>query len=188
MTCLPSHLQQFNYQILIFENNIPTERKKLSIRPQVHIAHLVHCSPIVHLLFISFNYSKGKNKQRSQSFFCRLFQNTPPLICISMKNNSIYCYLPRSSKHTDTCNGWAGIFCNRSLLHFSNLQFLVQASILHMIFGTANVLNSARFDLISFPRGLTMATSVFMVSSAVRFRLIFHWLDLLMEFFCRNWY
>ena len=41
-------------------------------------------------------------------------QNTPPLICISLNKNSIYCYIPRSSKHTDTCNGWVGVFCNRS--------------------------------------------------------------------------
>ena len=42
-------------------------------------------------------------------------QNTPPLICISLNKNSIYCYIPHSSKHTDTCIGWAGVFCNRSL-------------------------------------------------------------------------
>ena len=41
-------------------------------------------------------------------------QNTTPLICISLNKNSIYCYIPRSLKHTDTCNGWAGVFCNRS--------------------------------------------------------------------------
>ena len=41
-------------------------------------------------------------------------QNTPNLICILLNNNSIYCYIPRSSKHTDTCNGWVGVFCNRS--------------------------------------------------------------------------
>ena len=41
-------------------------------------------------------------------------QNTPPLICISLNKNSIYCYIPRSSKHTDTCIGWARVFCNRS--------------------------------------------------------------------------
>ena len=41
-------------------------------------------------------------------------QNTPNLICILLNNNSIYCYIPRSSKHTDTCYGWAGVFCNRS--------------------------------------------------------------------------
>ena len=33
-------------------------------------------------------------------------QNTPPLICISLNKISTYCYIPRSSKHTDTCNGW----------------------------------------------------------------------------------
>ena len=43
-------------------------------------------------------------------------QNTPPLICISLNKNSIYCYIPRSSKLTNTCNGWAGVFCNRSQL------------------------------------------------------------------------
>ena len=42
-------------------------------------------------------------------------QNTPSLICISLNKNRIYCYIPRSSKHTDTCNGWAGVFCNRSI-------------------------------------------------------------------------
>ena len=52
-------------------------------------------------------------------FFDRAFvwaklQNTPPLICISLNKNSIYSYIPRSSKHTDTCNGWTGVFCNRS--------------------------------------------------------------------------
>ena len=41
-------------------------------------------------------------------------QNTPPLIRVSLNENSIYCYIPRSSKHTDTCNGWTGVFCNRS--------------------------------------------------------------------------
>ena len=41
-------------------------------------------------------------------------QNTLSLICISLNKNSIYCYVPRSSKHIDTCNGWAGVFCNRS--------------------------------------------------------------------------
>ena len=43
-------------------------------------------------------------------------QNTPLRICVSLNRNSIYCYtrIPRSSKHTDTCNGWAGVFCNRS--------------------------------------------------------------------------
>ena len=30
-------------------------------------------------------------------------QNTWPLICISLNKNSNYCYIPRSSKHTDTC-------------------------------------------------------------------------------------
>ena len=42
-------------------------------------------------------------------------QNTPPLACIctSMNKNSIYCYIPHSSKHTNTCNGWARVFCNR---------------------------------------------------------------------------
>ena len=44
----------------------------------------------------------------------RKLQNTPPLICISLNKNSSYCYIPRSSKDTDTCNGWAGVFCNRS--------------------------------------------------------------------------
>ena len=41
-------------------------------------------------------------------------QNTPNPICILLNNNSIYCCRPRSSKHTDTCNGWVGVFCNRS--------------------------------------------------------------------------
>ena len=59
-------------------------------------------------------------------------QNTPPLICISLNKNSIYCYIPRSSKHTDTCNGWTGVFCNRSrratkvTRNFPKSHFVVQ--------------------------------------------------------------
>ena len=34
-------------------------------------------------------------------------QNTLPLICISLNKKSDYCYIPRSSKHTDTCK-WSG--------------------------------------------------------------------------------
>ena len=34
-------------------------------------------------------------------------QNTQPLISISLNKNSNYCYIPRSSKHTDTCK-WSG--------------------------------------------------------------------------------
>ena len=30
-------------------------------------------------------------------------QNNRPLICISLNKNSDYCYIPRSSKHTNTC-------------------------------------------------------------------------------------
>ena len=41
-------------------------------------------------------------------------QNTQQLICISLNKKSNHCYMARSSKHTDTCNGWAGVFCNRS--------------------------------------------------------------------------
>ena len=49
-------------------------------------------------------------------------QNTMPLICISLNKNSIYRYIPRSSKHTNICNGWAGVFCNRSLVGVQLLQ------------------------------------------------------------------
>ena len=52
-------------------------------------------------------------------------QNTPPLICISLNKNSIYCYIPRSSKHTDTCNGSTGVFCNRS---YGGLNFLLRCN------------------------------------------------------------
>ena len=45
-------------------------------------------------------------------------QNTPPLICISLNKNSIYFCIPQSSKHTDTGNGWAGVFCNRSVISY----------------------------------------------------------------------
>ena len=45
-------------------------------------------------------------------------QNTLPLICISLNKNSDYCYIPRSSKHTDTCKmkrSWSGrVFCSYS--------------------------------------------------------------------------
>ena len=34
-------------------------------------------------------------------------QNTRPLISISLNKNSYYCYIPRSSKRTDTCK-WSG--------------------------------------------------------------------------------
>ena len=34
-------------------------------------------------------------------------QNTRPLISISLNKNSNYCYIPCSSKHTDTCK-WSG--------------------------------------------------------------------------------
>ena len=37
-----------------------------------------------------------------------------PVICISLNENSNYCYKPRSSKHTDTCK-WLGlVLCSRS--------------------------------------------------------------------------
>ena len=42
-------------------------------------------------------------------------QNTLPLICILLNKTSIYCYIPHSSKHADTCNGWAGVFYNNLL-------------------------------------------------------------------------
>ena len=35
-----------------------------------------------------------------------------PLICISLNKNSNYCYLPCSSKHTDTCKWLGWVFCN----------------------------------------------------------------------------
>ena len=47
MTCLPFHLQQFNPQILIFENSIPTERNKIK-----HKNPSTHCGPIFFLLVI----------------------------------------------------------------------------------------------------------------------------------------
>ena len=55
-------------------------------------------------------------------FVLAKLQNTPPLICISLNKNSIYCYIPRSSKHTDTCNGSTGVFCNRSFVLYHNVK------------------------------------------------------------------
>ena len=60
----------------------------------------------------SYNWpSKGFDERRGF-----ILANTPPLICISLNKNSSYCYIPRSSKDTDTCNGWAGVFFNRSFV------------------------------------------------------------------------
>ena len=42
---------------------------------------------------------------------------------------------------------------NKQLLHFSNLKFWVWASIIYMIFGTADVLNSAHFKKALFTLG-----------------------------------
>ena len=39
---------------------------------------------------------------------------------------------------------------------------------------------------IGFPEVSPKATGVFMVTSSVSFRLTFHWLDLLMDFYCKN--
>ena len=42
----------------------------------------------------------------------------PRHICISWNKNSIYCYIPHSLKHTNTCNGWTRVFCNRAKTNF----------------------------------------------------------------------
>ena len=58
-----------------------------------------------------------------------------PAICISLNENSSYCYIPRSSKHTYTCKWLGRVFCNRSLFHqlpllcalnlgFRNIQYV----------------------------------------------------------------
>ena len=67
-------------------------------------------------------------------------QNTPPPICISLNKNSIYCYTPRSSKHTNTCNGWARVFCNPSSLDIwsmwmrrVSISFAILPNLVHLL-------------------------------------------------------
>ena len=37
-------------------------------------------------------------------------------MCISLNKSSIYCYIPGSSKHTDTCKWLGWVFCNHSYI------------------------------------------------------------------------
>ena len=72
-------------------------------------------------------------------------------------------------------------------MHFSNLKFWVWASIIYMIFGTPDVLNSASFDLINFvSQRCHRRQPVCSSHDKFSFRSIFHWLDLLMAFYYRN--
>ena len=71
------------------------------------------------LLIIGRKYVRLEEKQMEAKL-----QYTPPLICISLNKNSIYCYIPRSSKHTDTCNGKAGVFCNRSQMEILRIAIV----------------------------------------------------------------
>ena len=68
------------------------------------------------------------------------FKNTSPLICISLNKNTNYCDIPHSSKDTDTCNGCAGAFCNRSetefrVLYITNGTIFLQRKIISVIVG-----------------------------------------------------
>ena len=60
-------------------------------------------------------------------------QNTPNLICILLNNNSIYCYIPRSSKHTDTCK-WLGRGILQSLRSSgSDINYMYNLLIMHIL-------------------------------------------------------
>ena len=55
--------------------------------------------------------------------------STRPLISISLNKNSNYCYIPRSSKHTDTCK-WSGrVFWSCSLFgtnHYNTSNSIIR--------------------------------------------------------------
>ena len=51
-----------------------------------------------------------------KNYMMRLNCRIPgPAICILLNKNSNYCYIPCSSKHTDTCKWLGWVFCNCSL-------------------------------------------------------------------------
>ena len=53
-------------------------------------------------------------------------QNNPQLICISLNNISVYCVMPRSTKHFDTCK--RSLYVDTTSRNFQ-LQMLIILSI-----------------------------------------------------------
>ena len=89
-------------KLYILEINNTMLQASCSRQMLVYRQESLVCEPNVHFSTVDTNNMEKATLPQQHKY-------TRPSICISLNKNGNYCYLPRSSKHTDTyVNGWAG--------------------------------------------------------------------------------